>query len=75
MAFGIILGKSGRDDSMKCPVCGKYDFARKDDFDVCDVCGWENDESQLEDPDYAGGANEMSLNEAREAYERKRKSN
>ena len=53
---------------MKCPVCGKYDFARKDDFDVCDVCGWENDGLQEDDPDYKGGANAMSLNEAREAY-------
>lgn len=53
---------------MKCPVCGKYEFAQDNDFDVCDVCGWENDGVQLDDPDYEGGANEMSLNEAREAY-------
>lgn len=53
---------------MKCSVCGKYEFHEKDDYDVCPVCGWENDGFQNENPDYAGGANQMSLNEARKAY-------
>lgn len=53
---------------IKCPVCGKYQFVEENDFDICPVCGWENDGVQMEDPDYSGGANEMSLNEAREAY-------
>lgn len=29
---------------------------------------WENDGLQNHNPDYAGGANKMSLNEARKAY-------
>ncbi|ARP50579.1 hypothetical protein B6259_06620 [Ruminococcaceae bacterium CPB6] len=32
---------------------------------VCPVCGWEDDGVQLDEPDLEGGANEMSLNEAR----------
>lgn len=47
-----------------CPVCGKYEL---EPFEVCG-CGWENDIFVLDDPDYAGGANEMSINEARKAY-------
>ncbi|MDD4807476.1 MAG: CPCC family cysteine-rich protein [Oscillospiraceae bacterium] len=35
---------------------------------MCPVCGWEDDGVQLDEPDLEGGANEMSLNEAREAY-------
>ena len=50
---------------INCPVCNKYDFEEDNDFDVCDICGWENDGVQLDDPNYRGGANRRSLNEAR----------
>ena len=50
---------------IKCPVCGEYDFEADDTFEVCGVCGWENDGVQLDDPDYSGGANKKSLNERR----------
>ena len=53
-----------------CPVCGQYSFAEP--HDICPVCGWEDDKVQLRDPDFAGGANEMSLNAAREDYRRKK---
>ena len=49
-----------------CPVCGQYEF--KEAYDVCPVCGWENDKVQREDPDFAGGGNMMSLNQAKEAF-------
>lgn len=48
-----------------CPCCGQ---TQVDDYDICDICGWENDPVQRNKPDYRGGANEMSLIEAREAY-------
>lgn len=48
-----------------CPVCGKHELLL---FDVCDECGWENSPIQYEDPDLKGGANHMSLNEAKAAY-------
>ena len=54
-----------------CPVCGKHWFS--DIFEVCPVCGWENDMIQEMEPDLKGGANEMSLNEARIAYSEGRK--
>ncbi len=54
---------------MKCPVCGKDTFFLHDDaFDGCDTCGWEHDLVQEDDPDYEGGANDMSLNQARAAW-------
>ena len=34
------------------------------------VCHWEDDPLQFEHQDYKGGANQMSLNEAREAHKR-----
>lgn len=50
----------------KCPVCGKYKF--EENYDICPNCGWENDPVQRKDPDFAGGANKMSLKEAKAAY-------
>lgn len=52
----------------KCPVCGKYEFDAWNDMDICDVCSWCNDGVQESNPDYKGGANHMSLHEAKDAY-------
>ena len=54
------------DECSKCPICGQYDFTYE--FEVCPVCKWEHDIVQEEDTDYKGGANKMSVNQAREAY-------
>lgn len=56
-----------------CPVCGKYEFEEEGDYDICEICRWENDQLQTERPDYAGGANIMSLNQARKAYQEGRR--
>ena len=50
----------------KCAVCG----TDVDRFDICDNCGWQDDGVQSNDPDLKGGANKMSLNEARAAYKK-----
>lgn len=50
--------------SHNCAVCG----SPVDLFDICEVCGWQDDTVQNNNPDFHGGANDMSLNEAREAY-------
>ena len=33
-------------------------------FDICAVCGWEDDDVQARDPNFEGGANQSSLREA-----------
>ena len=55
-------------DRLVCPVCGQHHFEEEDFYEVCPVCGWEDDGLQRDNPDYAGGANRMSLNEAKVAY-------
>lgn len=54
-----------------CPCCG---YRTLDDgpgcFDICPVCYWEDDNFQRDNPDYKGGANDISLNEARENYKK-----
>ena len=56
-----------RGGKIKCLVCGKSEFAERDNFDSCPVCYWENDDYQIRHPGKSG-ANRMSLNEARVAY-------
>lgn len=48
-----------------CACCGKEDVEK---FDVCETCDWQNDPMQNENPDYKGGANKLSLNEAKKLY-------
>ncbi len=52
----------------KCPVCGKYEFKDDSCYDICPFCGWEDDGVQLDNADYEGGANTLSLNQYREQY-------
>lgn len=51
-----------------CPCCGEYTLGETGGFEICEICHWEDDSLQRDDPDYAGGANTMSLNQARRAY-------
>ena len=53
----------------KCPCCGYLTLEEaKGDFDICPVCFWEDDPVQNENPDFGGGANHVSLNEAKRNY-------
>lgn len=59
-----------------CKCCGLGLVDGEDNsFDVCHVCGWEDDGLQNDDPDFAGGANALSLNDYRRAFEEKRRQN
>ena len=51
-----------------CPCCGCKTLDPEDSaFEICPVCFWENDPSQVRYPDETG-ANDISLNEARKNY-------
>ncbi len=51
----------------RCPCCGykTLDFPPPNSFEDCDVCLWMDDGVQFDHPDLEGGANSVSLNEAR----------
>ena len=51
-----------------CACCGKPLRISYSCNEICKICGWEDDELQNDDPTFDGGANDMSLNEAKEAY-------
>ena len=54
-----------------CPCCEHYYFREKNAYEICPACGWEDDRVQRLDPDFDGGANELSLNAARAEFFRK----
>ena len=55
----------------KCPVCGKYTFqSGPGSYEICPICGWENDKAQYKDPTLKGGANRLSLKEYKKQYEK-----
>ena len=60
---------------IKCPVCGEYEFSDDNFYEICIVCGWELDPIQCAQPDYDGGANELSLNDYRTAWKQKKDKN
>lgn len=51
-----------------CPVCGQYEFEERGSDDICEVCGWQDDIVQELNPDEECGENQMSLNQAKEAW-------
>jgi hypothetical protein len=55
-----------------CPCCGYLTLPEPPPgtYAICPVCFWEDDGVQFDDPTYTGGANRVSLEEARENYRR-----
>ena len=51
-----------------CPCCGERTLSELDGYEICAVCNWEDDPVQSSSPDFEGGANSMSLNQARAAW-------
>ena len=55
----------------RCPCCGYFTLGDEPGhFYICPVCFWEDDNIQSFDPNYTGGANGISLTEARINYKR-----
>jgi len=52
-----------------CPCCETRTISKPGAFEVCQICGWEDDPSQSANPARAGGANELSLDAARAAWQ------
>ncbi|WP_429318298.1 CPCC family cysteine-rich protein [Paraburkholderia sp. GAS448] len=53
------------EERLPCPCCNSLTLTEHGGYEICDVCGWEDDPVQSNDPTFAGGANQNSLNEAR----------
>ena len=53
---------------IRCPCCGCLTIG--EEYDICEVCFWEYDTADQEDPDNAVGPNKVTLNQARENYKK-----
>jgi hypothetical protein len=63
------MTKGKKMENKACACCGQKTLdPNVKFFDVCPVCGWEDDPIQNKHPDDDGGANHISLNEAKKAY-------
>lgn len=52
-----------------CPCCGfKTLRSGQGDYEICAVCFWEDDPVGYTQPDYAGGANGVSLIDAKKNF-------
>jgi hypothetical protein len=60
-------------DLLACPCCGSRVLTALGGYEICEVCEWEDDPVQSADPGYAGGANMLSLNQAREEWAAKKR--
>ena len=47
-----------------CPCCFSKTLSSTGNYELCPVCFWEDDPIQSSDPNYEGGANKVSLNQA-----------
>ncbi len=55
--------------NLKCPCCENYTIIEI--FDICDVCYWQYDKvAHNRGDEYVGGANKVSLTEARNNYKK-----
>lgn len=59
------------DDKFACPCCGYRTLREKPGgtYNICEVCFWEDDPIQLDDPDYEGGANRVSLKQGQRNFQ------
>jgi hypothetical protein len=53
-----------------CYCCGYLTRSREisGTYEICPICNWEDDDVQADDPQYDGGANSVSLDEARRNF-------
>ena len=59
---------ASRKQVYECPCCRNKTLSQIDFYEICSVCGWEDDPGQHEHPDDAIGANKISLNRAHAAW-------
>ena len=51
-----------------CDCCGYDTISEHGEYEICPICYWEDDKYQVENPDSNGGANQVSLIEARKNF-------
>ena len=55
-------------DREACPCCGYRTLLERDTYELCPVCFWEDDPRESRDPNFALGANGVSVVKAQQTY-------
>ena len=65
-----IMNMTNEERKFKCPCCGYFTYSEKPNntFQLCEVCFWEDDGIQFNDPLYEDGANKVNLEQARRNF-------
>lgn len=50
-----------------CPVCGEHEFSNMNSNDICPICNWQDDGSEMFDEDIAG-PNDLPYKQYKERY-------
>jgi hypothetical protein len=60
-----------QDDKFACPCCGYKTMSEKPGgtYNICQVCFWEDDPFQFNDPDCEGWANGVSLRQGQKNFQ------
>lgn len=53
---------------LECPCCKRRTLTERGHYEICSACNWEDDPLQEKQADLRGGANVVSLNEARRNF-------
>lgn len=67
--LGKIMNESNK-IKFPCPCCRFLTVSEQPpgSYEICPICGWEDDSVQFHNPKVSGGANDMSLSKARENF-------
>ena len=59
----LTIGMATQSDRscLPCPCCGSLTIGEHGQYEICEVCGWEDDPTQSANPEEVGGANQESL--------------
>ena len=60
--------EEGKDKMSPCKCCGALEISEVDNYEICSICGWEDDPVQSADPEREGGANLQSLKMAKQVW-------
>lgn len=58
-----------------CPCCGNKTLSGEGEYEICTICLWEDDPIQSSEPTLQGGANKISLIEARDNWKKRNNGN
>lgn len=58
-----------KESRLPCPCRENLTIGVRGDYEICSVCGWEDDPLQSGDPAFAGEAKQSGLNEARKHWQ------